>query len=109
MIDKEKYSKESFEAIRHDPKRVRDLIGQLQHDVTIELQGCVLSKIQEVASVLNTVGHQLKENEPDGPEDTDFCEYHDDEAAKTCGFRLGTTLIVSAGYYKVGEEYLQED
>ncbi len=76
-----------------------------QVDVAAELEQSITNKMREIVSELNLVGHQLKENEPEGPEDTDFCELHNDENSDSCGFRLGTPLTVSSGYYNIGEDY----
>ena len=109
MIDKEKYSKQAFESIRHDPALVRALIEDLQLDVAKDFQETIELRMREITSELNSVGHHLKENESEGPEETDFCEFHHDESQESCGFRLGTYFTVCAGYYKIGEEYLRDE
>ena len=103
MFNVQKYSKESFERIKHDPKALKTLLEQLQTDVAIECKEVILSKMKEIVQELNATGHQLKDNNFEEPEETDFCEFHDDETYETCGFRLGTIFIVCTGYYKLEE------
>jgi len=103
VIEIEKYSKERFESIKHDPLALKVLLEQLQTDVAIECKSVIMSKMTEIVEELNSVGHNLKDNEFEEPEETDFCEFHNDDSSETCGFRLGTYFTVCTGYYKLEE------
>ncbi len=103
MFDIEKYSKINFERIKHDPAALKKLLDQLQIDVAIECKGVILTKMKEIVQELNLTGHQLNDNDFEEPEETDFCEFHDDDESETCGFRLGTYFTVCTGYYKLEE------
>ncbi len=55
--------------------------------------------MREIVESLNDVGHKLKENPPDELPDyseTDYCENHGE---KNCGFRIGSSIVISSGYY----------
>ena len=64
--------------------------------------------MRRVVDELNSVGHELKDNHFEDPDETDFCEHHGDETQETCGFRLGSTIVVHAGYYKLEAEGISE-
>ncbi len=96
-MDCSKFSKESFEKIKKDKSKVKKLLRELDKSVAQELREIIGLKMEEIVNELNSQGHSLKRNARDEEfNETDFCESH---GARTCGFRLGTDLIVSSGYY----------
>ena len=61
--------------------------------------------MNEIVGELNAQGHVLRRNvELETNGSTDFCETHGE---KTCGFRVGSDLVVSLGYY--GTSYCDPD
>ena len=92
-----KFSKEAFELLSEDKVATKSLLQNLDKEVANELHELVASKMQEIANQLNSNGHSLKRNiDLEDAGSTDFCETHE---ADNCGFRLGSDVTISSGYY----------
>lgn len=99
-MDYQKFSKGSFEALSEPKERIQKLV-ELDKAITAELQQIVESKMTEIVKNLNQQGHSLTRNaEIEEAGETDFCESH---GADTCGFRVGSDITISSGYFGVSD------
>jgi len=96
-MDYEQYSKEALEVIKEDEVLTKQRLQELDAAISAEIHIHIEAKMQEIVDQLNKHGHRLKQNPSlEEPGETDFCESHH---SRNCGFRVGSNLVISSGYF----------
>jgi hypothetical protein len=92
-MDYTRYSKEALDALPLGSAALQRRMTELAIDVQFELHAVLNTKLKEVASRLNAMGHELRETESSRPECIDFAQ-----GEKPNPFYLSCDPVISSGY-----------